>query len=147
MAGGWTDAGSDRVPLLCGPRKGLGHFEEGKAQLEERAREEDVFGSVEIALRLLREDAKHVDGLAGTEDVHLWLLAGLRASAELQDGLHVHGLDERLKGQCRRMVCTGVGRTNGEVEALGGRVEGAERLLHLFGSGPPGLVVFAAFFR
>ena len=125
--------------------EGLRHLEEREAEFEERARQQGVFGFGEVAFGLLCEDAEHVDGLACAEDIDLRLLAGLGASAELQDGLHVDGLDERFEGEGGGMVRTGVGSADGEVEALGGGVEGAEGLLHLLGGGAGGLILFGAF--
>jgi hypothetical protein len=133
-SGGWG-SGRGRVALLGGAGEGLGHFE-------------GVFGAGEVAVGFVGEDAEHVDGLACAEDVDLRLLAGLGPAAELQDSLHVNGLDERFEGEGGGVVRTGVGGADCEVEALGGGVEGAERLLHLLGGGAGGLVrtVFVVFF-
>ena len=61
--------------------------------------DEALLGRGEIALGSGGENAEHVDGLAGAEEVDLGLLAFLGAAAELQDGLHVDGLDDLLEAE------------------------------------------------
>ena len=87
--------------LLGGAGEGLGDLEESETELEEGACEKCVLGDGEIAGGFVAEDGEHVDRLLGAENVDLGLLALLGASAELQDGLHVDGLDERLEGKGR----------------------------------------------
>ncbi len=96
----------------------LGHFEEAHAGFEDGGVEEVVFGLGEGALGFFGEDGKHVDGLAGSEEVDLRGLAGLGAAAELHDRLHVDGLDEALEGHLGDAFHAGVGGADGEVDAL-----------------------------
>ena len=118
-----------------GTGEGLRDLQKAETELEESAREQGLFGGGEIAASLFVENAEHVDGLARAEDVDLRLLALLRAAAELQDGLHVDGLDELLEGHGGRMVRAGVGGADSGVEAVGGGLEGDTGLLHLLGGG------------
>ena len=132
-----TSAGSAGRGLspLSGACERLGDLEEGKAEFEESALDEGLLGGGEIAGGLLVENAEHVDALACAEDVYLRLLTLFGATAELEDGLHVDGLHDLLEVHGGGMVGTGIGGANGYVEAIGGRLEGEPRLLHLLRRG------------
>ena len=97
-------------------------------------------GGGEVAGCFFREDGEHVNGLAGAEDVDLGLLALLGAAAELQDGLHVDGLDELVEAHGGGVIHAWVGGTDGDVEAVSGGGVGEAGLLHLLRRGGRGEV-------
>jgi hypothetical protein len=144
-AGAAGDGGAGRAGLAGGglAGEGLGYLEEAHVELEEGGVEEGGLGDGEIAPGLVGEDGEHVDGLAGSHDVDLRLLAGGGGAAELHHGLHVEGVDDALEVELGGMVHAGVGGADGGVKAVDGGVEGALGLLGLLGGGGRGELVFA----
>jgi len=113
----------------------LGDFEEAHAGFKESGLDEAGLGGGEVACGFFGDEGKHVDGLTSAEEIDLWGLAGFGAAAELEDGLHVDGLDEPLEAHVGHGFHAGVGGADGGVEAVDGGGVGTLGLLGLLGGG------------
>ena len=102
--------------------EGVGDLHEHHAQLEEGILQQSLFLVVKVAFRLFVQHAKHVDTLAGAEDIDAGLFAGLSAGAHLQRGGHVDRLHQlvevHLRAAAERIARGGVGLGDHVVEFL-----------------------------
>ena len=143
---GWTEASGGLLLLGGGGAgEGLGDLEEGEMEFEEGAVEEGGLGAGAVAFGLVLEDIEHFDGLLGSHEIDLGLLALGGGSAELHDGGHVDGLDDALEGGGWGVLHAGVGRAYGDRQALGGLGVGQAGVLNLLGGGAGGEVLVLLF--